>query len=258
MKPINWVFSFLFGIVAFVLLLFVAVALTFNLWFPTVAPWLLRNQSDFALSIGKSQSNVFTMNFHFRDVGIRNGDAYPVPQFVDIDRFRADLLLLSLATKKVVVENFTLHVPRITYVKNGEGKSNLSEFLSEISGGGSRGEKAEGRKSPRRVFFQNFDLRIGRVVLMDYGANPVRVQEIPLDYSIQLSNMDADALLRRVTNDLKAEGASFLMHSVLNSLVQMPGFSSTIAPVMKATGVVREDIRSSGRNFLQKLRAKFK
>jgi hypothetical protein len=263
MKPINWVFSFISGILALIILLFLAVALTFNHWVPHVAPWLL-GPSGFELQVGKSQSNVFTMRLDFRNLAIRNGEDFPVPQFLEVEQFRTDLLLLSLLTKKVVVEDFTLHIPRLTYVKNGDGQVNVGEFLRAVLPSSKKSgekEKKASKTASRKIVFQNFDFSMGTVVLMDYTANPVKVMEIPVNYSFHSQNVDADTLLKKITGDLRARGVIFLMESLLHSLVHLPDFSPIIQPILKVNGLALEGIGDgvrSGKNFFQKVKAKFR
>lgn len=266
MRPINWILSFIFGIVAFILMIFVVLALTFNYWMPTVAPWLLKSDSGYKLSIDKSRSNVFTLNFNFDGVSIHNSDQFPVPDFIQIDRFSTDLMLLSLLRQTVVVENFVLDIPQVTYIKNADGTVNVTEFLSDILG-----EKKSPNESPKRagktakplqhVVFEKFYLRLGRVVMMDYTANPVKISEFKINYDIALQNIPADQLLKKITADLKSKGVGFLMQAVLSSLIRLPNLSDISSGIMKANGMAIDSIHGvsgAGKDFIGKVKSIFK
>jgi hypothetical protein len=223
MKPINWVCSFIFGIIAFLLVVFATVALSINLWLPRLAPLLIGNDSGFRLKIGESESNVFTLNFNLYDVALENNGHYPVSKFVELKQFSTDLLLFSLFKKQVTVENFVLNLPQVTYVKNESGDVNMEEFIKSFS---SRQKKSKERakepgkvqKFDREIYFEHFLLRLGKVVIMDYTVDPVKVSEIRLDYTLEMENASAKLLEKRLTADLRSRGALFLMQSVLNSI----------------------------------------
>jgi uncharacterized protein involved in outer membrane biogenesis len=223
MKPINWVCSFIFGIIAFLLVVFATVALSINLWLPRLAPLLVRNDSGFRLKIGESESNVFTLNFNLYDVALENNGHYPVSKFVELKQFSTDLLLFSLFKKQITVENFVLDLPQVTYVKNESGDVNVEEFLKSFSGNRKKSktrakEVEKAQKSDREFYFDHFLLRIGRIIVMDYSVDPVAVSEIHLDYTLEMENVSAQLLEKKLMADLRSRGALFLMQSVFNSV----------------------------------------
>ncbi|MDR2677007.1 MAG: hypothetical protein LBB26_00345 [Puniceicoccales bacterium] len=223
MKPVNWVCSFIFGIIAFLLVVFATVALSINLWLPRLAPLLVRNDSGFRLKIGESESNVFTLNFNLYDVALENNGHYPVSKFVELKQFSTDLLLFSLFKRQVTVENFVLDLPQLTYVKNESGDVNVEEFFKSFCGQQRKSrshtkEPEKVRKFDREIYFDHFLLHIGKIVMMDYTVDPVKVSEIRLDYTLEMENASAKLLEKRLTADLRSRGALFLMQSVLNSI----------------------------------------
>jgi uncharacterized protein involved in outer membrane biogenesis len=223
MKPINWICSFIFGIIAFLLLVFATVALSINLWLPRLAPLLVRNDSGFRLKIGQSESNVFTLNFNLYDVALENNGHYPVSKFVELKQLSTDLLLFSLFKKQVTVENFVLDLPQVTYVKNESGDVNVEEFIKSFLGKRKKSrarvkEPEKAQKLDREVYFDHFLLHIGKIVIMDYTVDPVKVSEIRLDYTLEMENVSAKLLEKKLTADLRSRGALFLMQSVLNSV----------------------------------------
>jgi uncharacterized protein involved in outer membrane biogenesis len=223
MKPINWVCSFVFSIIAFLLLVFATVALSINLWLPRLAPLLVRNDSGFRLKIGESESNVFTLNFNFFDVILENNGHYPVSKFVDLKQFSTDLLFFSLFKKQVTVENFVLDLPQMTYVKSESGDVNVEEFLRSFFGKGKKSrvrakEQEKAQRLDREFYFDHFLLHIGKIVVMDYTADPVKVSEIRLDYTLEMENVSAKLLEKKLLADLRSRGALFLMQSVFNSV----------------------------------------
>ncbi|MDR3316720.1 MAG: hypothetical protein LBS68_01410 [Puniceicoccales bacterium] len=260
MKPINWVCSFIFGIVATIILLFAAIALTFNVWIPHVAPRLLRGHDGFDLTMGRSDSNIFAMNFNFYDVAIENGDKFPIPNFIQIDRFSVDTLLFSLLSKKVVVENLVLNVPQVTYVKCIDGRNNLTEFLTQLSGGSSPESDEQTVKKERKkkeYSFKHVELSIGKVVFMDFTVQPTRMREIILNYSFDADDIDLDELLRKITSDFKARGVLFLLQAVLEPLGKFPGFFAIAKPIQAVNDVAVEVLDKgidTGRNLLKKVR----
>lgn len=266
MKPINWVLSFIFGIIAFFIMLFVIFALTFNFWIPKVAPWIVSTDSGFHLNIGESKSNIFTLNFNFYDLSIKNNDAFPYPDFIKMDRFSLDFLLFSLLTQKVVVEDFILDIPQVVYVKNADGQNNVSSFLSEVftDKKGIMDKKPadeSDKKSGQTIYFEHFALRLGKVVMMDYSQNPVKIDEYNLNYFIEFNNTYADKVLSKITNDLKSRGVLFLMQAVLNSLTDISLLNNVSSTVMKANGMATDAVNKTldvGKDAIDKFKKIFK
>ncbi|MDR3117769.1 MAG: hypothetical protein LBT98_04385 [Puniceicoccales bacterium] len=241
-KPIQWIFSFFFGFIAFAFLILAAVALTFNLWAPKAAPLLLRGGSDFALGVGRSESNLFTMNFNFYDVSIRNGSRYPVANFAQVDRISADLLFLSLFTRRVVVERFAVDLPQVTCVRDAEGRVNVAEFLTAAIGDRSKSSTGSFRRRaarPRQIRFRHVEIHLGKVVLMDFSEQPSHVREIALNYSYVADDVDAEALLRRLSSDLRARGAGLLVQSLLHSFANWADLSSISGDILRSSGLDR-------------------
>ncbi|MDR1456999.1 MAG: hypothetical protein LBI34_03035 [Puniceicoccales bacterium] len=242
MKPINWVCNFIFGIIAFLLVVFATVAFSINLWLPRLAPFLVRNDSGFRLKIGQSESNVFTLNFNLYDVALENNGHYPVSKFVELKQFSTDLLLFSLFKKQITVEDFVLDLPQVTYVKNENGDVNVEEFLKSFSGKhrNSRARpKENGQEMDRELYFDHFLLHIGKVIMMDYTVDPVKVSEIRLDYTLEMENASSKLLVKKLTSDLRSRGALFLMQSVFNSI----NFPLNPGKINDVTGKLTEKVR---------------
>ncbi|MDR0678720.1 MAG: hypothetical protein LBF24_00500 [Puniceicoccales bacterium] len=249
-KPFCWVFNFFFGILAFLVLLLIAAGLTFNFWFPKIAPYVSIGDGAFALEVGKSKSNIFTANFNFHDVTVSNGKRFPIPNFIHADRASLDLLLLSIFSKRILVEKFVLEIPQLTYVRTADGRDNLTEFLNSFSDSDwSAGRTGVVSQAPRTktIFFRHFELAIGKVISMDFGANsePSKVRELVLNYRFRADDIELGELLRRLIADFKNQGVSFLMQAVMDSLSRLPGISTIVVPIIKANGAAA-DILSKG------------
>jgi hypothetical protein len=231
-------------------MILVAVGLTFNFWFPKVLPYVVGSE-NFGVEIGKSKSNLFTLNFNFYDVTLNGGIKFPVTNFAKIDRFSADLLLLSVFAKRVVVENFVLDIPQLTYVRMADGSNNLTSFLDEIrrrcgigdvakSASSHRGTHHRQSKPPRArtIVFRHFELSIGKVVAMDFSPNsePSKVREITMDYKFSADGIEFGELISNLVAGLKSHGAFFIMQAVMDSIDQIPLLSSIAMPLLKING----------------------
>jgi uncharacterized protein involved in outer membrane biogenesis len=208
---------------------------------------------------------VFTLNFNFYDVTLNNGSKFPVPNFAKIDRFSADLLLLSAFSKRIVVENFILDVPQLTYIRTADGHNNLTAFLDGIrSRCGFSSEKLknsqhEKNKTPRArtIFFKHFELSIGKVISMDFSASaePSKVRETVLNYKFVADGIEVGELLSDLIAGLKSRGALFIMQAVMDSIDQLPVLSSIAMPILKANDAA---IRAVSKTFGFSHRAKKK
>jgi hypothetical protein len=254
MKPINWVCSFIFGVIAFLILLVGVLAWTFNFWIPRVAPVFFRGYGDFAFHMARSESNLFTMNFNFYDIAVRNGSSFPIPDFVYVEQFSADVILRSLFTKHVTVENFVVDIPRLTYVKCADGRDNLSEFLRVLSG--KSAEKGKAGKN-KEFFFRHVEFSFGKVTLVDFAARAERTREIILNYHFSADDVMLHDLVARVGADLKARGAYFLMQAIFGPLNRIPGFANIIGAIPAAGEFATDTLERGldvGKNFLRKVR----
>jgi hypothetical protein len=259
MKPLNWVCSFIFGVVSFIVLLFVAAALCVNFWLPKALPHIVKSDSGFRLEMGKSESNIFTCNFNFYDVSIRNGNHFAVPQFLTMDRFTVDFLLYSLFTKKIVLEDLLLDIPQLTHVKNESGISNVEEFLRETLTKERKNSTQPQRK--KDIYVRHFSLRIGKVIFMDYATNPVKISEVNLDYALEMNDVSAETLLKKLASDLRSRGGLILMQSLLSSLLNVPDLTEAAQATMKAYGIGKGDgvnkIMDTGKSLLEKIKSLF-
>lgn len=265
MKPISLIFNFLFGIIAFFAMIFLILALTFNHWIPWMTPYFLRTHSGFQVKMDKSDSNVFTLNFRFYDLQINNGENFPMADFLKIRQFNGDFLVFSLLTSKTIVENFVLDIPELTYVKNARGEVNLASFLGDLFGeklslkdGPATGDGQ--KKSPhRRIFFRHVQLNLGRLRMMDYTSNPVRIIDQKLNYELSMDDVYADQLLDRLAADLKARGLVIVMNSILNSLLKSESFADISRSLLRnGGGRSVERATDRGKEFLERVKAIFK
>ena len=265
LKLFALLFNFIYGILAFFIMLLVAIGLTFNFWFPKIVPYVIGSGETFAMEMGKSKSNVFTLNFNFYDVTLKNGSKFPVPNFAKIDRFSADLLLLSVFSKRIVVENFILDVPQLTYIRTADGHNNLTAFLDGVRSrcglgdGKLKTSSRDGGKTPRvrTVFFKHFELSIGKVISMDFSssAEPSKVRETTLNYKFIADGIEVGELLSDLIAGLKSSGALFIMQAVMDSIDQLPVLSSIAMPFLKANDTA---IRAVSKTFGFSHRAKKK
>ncbi|MDR1438352.1 MAG: hypothetical protein LBI69_04845 [Puniceicoccales bacterium] len=195
----------------------------------------VKSDSGFRLNIGRSESNIFTLNFNFYDIAIENGSHFSVPQFLTINRFTMDFLLSSLVTKKITIEDLSLDIPSLTHVRNASGKSNIGEFLSETMT--RKKSQAPSRKKSKEVFIRHFQCKIGKIITMDYGASPVKINEINLNYSVEMRDVSAEMLLRKLTSDLRTRGGFALIQSVLGAMVDVPCLEEAARAAMRANGI---------------------
>jgi hypothetical protein len=74
---------------------------------------------------------------------------------------------------------------------------------------------------------------------MDFSEQPARIREIALNYTYEADDVDAEALLRRVTADLRARGAGLLVQSLLNSFANWADLSSISGDILRTGGLER-------------------
>lgn len=266
MKPFSLLFNFLFGIIAFFAMIFIILALTFNHWIPFMTPYFFRTHSGFQAKMEKSASNIFTLNFRFYDLQVNNGENFPMADFLKIKQFNGDFLVFSLLTHKTIVENFVLDIPELTYVRNGKGEVNLANFLGDIfgekfstKGDAPRDSEEERRPAKKRIFFRHVQLNLGRLRMMDYTVNPVRIIDQKLNYELSMDDVYADQLLDRLASDLKSRGLLIVMNTILNSLLKSESFADISRSLLRnGGGRSVERATDKGKEFLEKVKAIFK
>lgn len=268
LKPISWIFGFLLSIVAFVVMISLALALTFNYWIPTLSPFLIKTSSGFRGRVGKSQSNVFTLRFDFFDIDGTNSDKFPASNFFKINRLAAHLSPLSFFTKRVVVHDLTLDLPEITYVKNDRGEVNIQQFLGDFLASKKPyycdwPPKTEQGKTNngKRIFFRQVNLRVGHLVLMDYSRGPLKVSEVKLNYEITLTDVYGDQIVDRLMKDLSSRGLRAVVNGLVDGLKQDQKVGPLVNNFLKRNDLgetLMNKAKGHGKGLQEKLKNLFK
>lgn len=177
-----------------------AAALAWMLFLPVGVAEQIRARTGFAVSVASLSCNVFTGKLAVRGLVLRNPASFPVSDFVELREFSGEADVWSLFSDRFVVENLTVDVRRVTWVRRADGRSNAEVFrqnLSDPPGAAAIPPVPAASAPPARTFLiRRLALRFDQWVVADYtGKKPV-VETFPLGLDQHYENItDAQQLL---------------------------------------------------------------
>ena len=195
------------GCLVRLLLLLVVVAaagaLAWMLFLPGAVASQLRARTGFEVSVASLSCNVFSGRLAVRGLVLRNPASFPVNDFVELRDFSAAADVWSLLSDRLVVDDLTVDVRKVTLVRRADGRSNTEVFQQALAGSPAGPAPAAVAPLPlgvpapaRRFLIRRLALRFDRLVLADYTGPKPAVEKFPLGVDQHYENVsDAQQLL---------------------------------------------------------------
>ncbi len=227
-------------LVAFVLLLTAALALMLMFFLSHIVQYGITAKTGFPTHVEDLSSNPLRGTLRASGFEVRNPPHYSQPRFLEIERLDLRVSPGSLFRNRIEVENFELKVPRLTGIRNAEGRINLEEFGSVIE------EMLDDRRSrepEKEVVIKRFRLKIDKVELLDYShPSGDRAEEYRVDVDLELTNVTslrnvAPEVLRRFA----AAGISFERDAVFAGAVP-----EALASRIRSELGIAEEVKKNG------------
>jgi len=164
-----------------------AMALAWMLLLPGYVTARLRERTGFDVKVASLSCNAFTGRVIVRGLVLGNPASFPVGDFVELREFSLAVDVTSLVAERLVVDELTADVRRVTLVRRPDGKSNADVFQRNLlretrtegapgaveSGGTEQAGKAD-QARPRAFLIRRLVLRCDELVHADHsGAKPV-------------------------------------------------------------------------------------
>lgn len=221
--------------------LFAVGALAWMTLLPYVVTSQLRRLTGFDVAIETLMVNPFTGTIRARGLVVNNPPTFPRPEFLQVREFEAEADLVSLFTRRPVVDQLKLDIGLLALVKRANGRTNLEVFRGYLDAPPSpdRPMPAKPERSTGRAFtIRRLSVRFDRLVLADYsGAKPV-----VNDYPVKL-----DRTFTNVT-----DSRQLLLPDSLAQLFALGGAVGSLLP--EDIGKVLDNALHSGRDLLQGVR----
>ena len=165
--------------------LFAVIALVWMAFLPMIIGRVVAAKTGFTVKIESLYVNPFTACADLKGLVVQNPADFPCADFVELRRFKVDLALASLLSDRLVVEEAMVDLPRISIVKDRNGRSNLDVLRAAFPAGQEPAakptEKPAAAGSARKFLIKRLELNIGKVVFADYSGGSARTREVPLN-----------------------------------------------------------------------------
>ena len=158
----------------FLLLIGVLLGLGVVLWvllLPTLVVSTIRARTGFAVSVEKLSINPVTANMALTGLVLQNPDTWPMPDFAQVRKFRADVNLFSLLSDRYVADEVVIDVTQVTLVRNQQSVLNAVAFQDGLSGNGSGPagrQKSSGSK--KGFLIKHLVMKFDKLVYADYSG----------------------------------------------------------------------------------------
>jgi uncharacterized protein involved in outer membrane biogenesis len=163
-------------------------ALAWMLFLPAVIVGQIRERTGFKVSVTGLSCNAFTGQLAIRGLLLKNPSSFPVSDFVDLRNFSAMADVWTLWDDRLVLDDLTLDVRKITLVRRADGRSNADVFSQNLFGGPMQTTVPPGAvTSPptgataapqsRKFLLRRFALRFDSLVVADYSSGKAVVEE---------------------------------------------------------------------------------
>ena len=169
---------------AFVVFLAVA-ALAWMLLLPVLVTSMLRNRTQFGVTVQSLSVNPFTATVHLRGLVVENPPTFPTPDFVQVREFRATAGLFTLFSDRPVIDEAVVDIAQVTLAKNQAGQRNAVLFQERLAGAPApvrAGMPPTTGPAPKAKEFliRHLELRFDKLRLVDTSGNQPGTQEYDL------------------------------------------------------------------------------
>jgi len=175
-------------------------ALAWMLFLPAVIVAQIRERTGFDVSVTGLSCNAFTGQLAIRGLVLKNPPSFPVSDFVDLRNFSAAADIWTLWDDRLVLDDLTLDVRKITLVRRADGKSNAEFFSGNLFGGPTQTANSSGAgvspvtgsapvPNSRKFLLRRFALRFDSLVVADYSTGKPVVEESVLQLDERYENV---------------------------------------------------------------------
>jgi uncharacterized protein involved in outer membrane biogenesis len=224
-----------------------------NFLLKTAVESILRNSTDFDLSIGSVNMALLDSSFEVTGLELRNPPDFPDPEAFAVDRFLVDYDLSSLLSDEVHLYNVVIDIPKVIMVRKADGESNVERLaaaakkdtkpegggMQEPKGGGAAEEKGapagKPAKEAKKVRIDRLTVKLGKVEMRDYSRG--RTEPKVYDYELNMNRTYNDI------TDLQKLGATISTELLVTAAPQVLNDLSTVLEEN------RDEIKAAGKEL---------
>lgn len=166
-------------------------ALSWMIFLPVAVTAQLRSRTGFGARVASLSCNVFTGRVTVRGLVVSNPGSFPTGDFVVLREFSLEADVGSLFSDRIVLDELTLDVRRVTLVRRADGKSNAEVFQDELLGapGTAGGPRPAGATPARKFLIRRLSLRFDQLVIADHTGGKTAGQEFGLGLDQRYENV---------------------------------------------------------------------
>jgi hypothetical protein len=169
-------------IIVFLLVAFAFLALGWMLFLPQLITTQIRKSSGFDATIERLAANPVSGNVQIRGFVLTNPPTFPIADFIELREFEAETQLSSLFSDHPVFDRMVVNAESVTLVKRADGTTNAQALQSNLESYGKTSLVPKSASS-RQVLIRRLDLRIDRVVVVDYSVREPTRREFTINLS---------------------------------------------------------------------------
>lgn len=212
---------------------------------PSLVVSTVRSKTGFAVKVDSLSVNPFTAKVHVRGLIIENPAGWPESAFLDLRELRADADLWPLLQGKLVADDVTVDIARVTLVRDQQGAMNALVLKDKLSGPAEAKPAGppEQKSPPPEFLIRRLNLRFGHLAYIDHsGRKPVR-RDYELGLARELRDVDSVA-------DLASpfKGAAFGLVTDLAS-----GLTGESTKLLQDAGTLLKDAKKKAGDTLKGL-----
>jgi uncharacterized protein involved in outer membrane biogenesis len=147
---------------------------------------LLRNRTQFGVTVQSLSVNPFGATVHLRGLIIENPATFPMPDFVQVREFRATGGIFALFSDRPVIDEAVVDIAQVTLVKNLAGQRNAALFQERLAsapaptGAGTPPPVAGSAPKTREFLIRHLELRFDKLRLVDASGGQPGTREYDL------------------------------------------------------------------------------
>lgn len=178
-------------------ILFVVAAIAWAVLLPALVASTIRSKTGFAVKIDALSVNPLTAKVNVRGLVLQNPADWPEAAFVELRDFRADADLFPLLGGRLLADEVTVDVARVTLVRNKQGVLNAVAFKEGLAGPKPPGPAPKpGEPAPKTEFLiRRLNLKFDQLVYADHSGRAPAVRTYDLGISREMQNVDSVAQL---------------------------------------------------------------
>jgi uncharacterized protein involved in outer membrane biogenesis len=158
-------------------------ALAWMLFLPALFVARLHERTGFDVTLGSLAVNPFSGTVQIRGLVLANPTGFPVRDFLQLREFGAEAELTSLLSDRPVFTSMVLDVPKVTVVKDAQGRTNTEVFHRGF------GAVPSSVRPMPRFLIRRLTLRFDRFVVVDHSDLEPQVRELKVGLDRVFANV---------------------------------------------------------------------